>query len=153
MLPHTSGDADPTSVLPNRGGADPTAMLPPVPQHQPGGQGDDPHPWQNQMRAARDRNEQTQVQYLDPNEDPLRRRPQRQVARPQQQPRRQNEGQPQQGYGHPRQQEPQQYAPRHQEPRRYAPAPQQQPRPQRYANRSSPRRAPRASPAGAAPTR
>lgn len=68
-----TGDADPTSVLPNRGAADPTAVMPPVPPHQPGANPDDPHPWQNQMRAARDRNEQTQVQYLDPNDDPLRR--------------------------------------------------------------------------------
>ncbi|MGW1891723.1 serine/threonine-protein kinase [Streptomyces sp. NPDC002004] len=118
FLPHTGGDADPTSVLPRGGAADPTAVMPPVPQHRPGGQqGEEPHPWQNQLRAARDRNEQTQVQqYLDPGEDPLRRRPQRQVARPQQQPR-----QPQ-GYP-PQQQQPQQYAPR-QQPQRYAPAPQ-----------------------------
>ncbi|WP_406169729.1 serine/threonine-protein kinase [Streptomyces sp. NBC_00996] len=136
VLPHTSGDADPTSVLPNRGAADPTAVMPPVPQHQPGGQQgqpgrpEDPHPWQNQLRAARDRNEQTQVQYLDPNEDPLRRRPQRQVARPQQRPQQQRGQQPPPGYGYPQQQQPQQYAPQHQQ-QRYAPAPQQQP--QRYA--------------------
>ncbi|MEU6220900.1 protein kinase [Streptomyces sp. NPDC047022] len=129
VLPHTSGPAgaaDPTAVLPNTGAADPTAVMPPVPQHQPGGQ--EPHPWQSQLRAARDRNEQTQVQaYLDPGEDPLRRRPQRQVARPQQQPA--------PGYGYP-QQQPQQYAPQRQQyappgaqqPQRYAPAPQQQPR-------------------------
>ncbi|MFF1696744.1 protein kinase [Streptomyces sp. NPDC058257] len=115
-----SGDADPTSVLPtgsgSRGAADPTAVMPPVPPNQPGGAPDDQHPWQNQMRAARDRNEQTQVQaYMDPNDDPLRRRPQRQVARPQQQP----------------QQRPQQYAPQQQRQQRpqqqqYAPQPQQQ---------------------------
>ncbi|MFE6159349.1 serine/threonine-protein kinase [Streptomyces sp. NPDC056486] len=119
-----SGDADPTSVLPtgsgNRGGADPTAVMPPVPPGQPGGTPDDQHPWQNQMRAARDRNEQTQVQsYVDPNDDPLRRRPQRQVARPPQQ-------QPQQ--------RPQQYAPQQQRQQRpqqqYAPTPQPQ---QQYA--------------------
>ncbi|MFD5515213.1 serine/threonine-protein kinase [Streptomyces sp. NPDC127066] len=146
VLPQGAGSYDPygaTSVLPHTAGAaDPTAVLPPVPQNQPGGQpgqGDDPHPWQNQMRAARDRNEQTQVQYLDPNEDPLRRRPQRQVARPQQpqQPQRQRPQQGQQpppGYGYPQQgQQPQQYAPQHQQPQRYAPAPQQQPQPQRYA--------------------
>ncbi|MFC3577925.1 protein kinase [Streptomyces yaanensis] len=141
VLPHTSagpvGAADPTAVLPNTGAADPTAVMPPVSQHQPGGQPrpEEPHPWQNQLRAARDRNEQTQVQaYLDPGDDPLRRRPQRQVARPQQpqqqpprrpQPRQQ---QPAPGYGYP-QQQPQQYAPQHQQ---YAPAPQQQPQ-QRYA--------------------
>ncbi|MYW64737.1 protein kinase [Streptomyces sp. SID8379] len=117
-------DADPTSVLPHRGAADPTAVMPPVPPHQPGqnpqgpGDPDDPHPWQNQLRAARDRNEQTQVQYLDPNEDPLRRRPQRQVQQPQQQPRQQNYA-PRQQRQAPRstpqpqqpQQQPQQYAP------------------------------------------
>ncbi|MEV7887730.1 serine/threonine-protein kinase [Streptomyces sp. NPDC002817] len=134
VLPHM-GAADPTAVLPNRGAADPTAVLPPVPPGQPGQQGqggpEDPHPWQNQLRAARDRNEQTQVQYLDPNQDPLRRRPQRQVARPQQpqqrqqRPQPQQPQQPQQGYGgHPQQQ---------QQPQRYAPPPQPQPQPQRYA--------------------
>ncbi|MCW7946356.1 serine/threonine protein kinase [Streptomyces hygroscopicus] len=144
VLPHTSagpaGAADPTSVLPRNGAAEPTTVMPPVPQHQPGGQPgpEEPHPWQNQLRAARDRNEQTQVQtYLDPGEDPLRRRPQRQVARPQ--PRQQ---QPASGYGHPRQQ-PQQYAPQRQQyapPQPYAPAPAprpaREPRPprQRSAN-------------------
>ncbi|NUS12053.1 MAG: serine/threonine protein kinase [Streptomyces sp.] len=132
VLPHV-GAADPTAVLPNRGAADPTAVMPPVPQGQPGQPGgpgpEDPHPWQNQLRAARDRNEQTQVQYLDPNQDPLRRRPQRQVARPQQQPRPQQRPQPQQGYGYP-QQQPQRYAPQpqpQQPPQRYAPPPPQQP--------------------------
>ncbi|MFJ8195318.1 protein kinase [Streptomyces sp. NPDC096152] len=133
VLPHTGGPqgaADPTTVLPNHGAADPTRMMPPMPQNQPGagpqGQPDQPHPWQTQLRAARDRNEQTQVQYLDPNEDPLRRRPQRQVARPQQQ-------RPQSGYGHPQQQQqrpqPQQYAPpQHRQPQRYAPPPAPEPR-------------------------
>lgn len=142
VLPHGAGSFDPygaTSVLPHTAGAaDPTAVLPPVPQNQPGGQpgqSEDPHPWQNQLRAARDRNEQTQVQYLDPNEDPLRRRPQRQVNRPQGQPQQQRPQrgqQPPPGYGYPQQQPQQQYAPQHQQ-QRYAPAPQQQPQPQRYA--------------------
>ncbi|GAB2846785.1 hypothetical protein GCM10027074_12170 [Streptomyces deserti] len=131
VLPHTGGPAgaaDPTAVLPNRGAADPTAVMPPVPPGQPGQPGQqEPHPWQNQLRAARDRNEQTQVQYLDPGEDPLRRRPQRQVARPQQQPRqpqqRRQQPPPGPGYGHPQQHQPQPYAP---------PRPQQ-PQPQRYA--------------------
>lgn len=143
FLPHTGagnpvGAADPTAVLPtNRGAADPTAVMPSMPPGQPGQYGqqgqqsggpEDPHPWQNQLRAARDRNEQTQVQYLDPNEDPLRRRPQRQVARPQQQqpPQRQQRPQqhpPQGGYGRQPQQQPQQYAPQ-QQPQRYAPPPQ-----------------------------
>ncbi|MEU9990198.1 serine/threonine-protein kinase [Streptomyces sp. NPDC048045] len=146
FLPHTGGPAgaaDPTAVLPSTGAADPTAVMPPVPPGPPGGQGqqpEQPHPWQNQLRAARDRNEQTQIQYLDPDEDPLRRRPQRQVARPQQQPRQapqarsqrpQPRGRQQQpaGYGHPQQQQPQQYAPP-QQPQRYAPP---APEPQRPA--------------------
>ncbi|MFI9822445.1 serine/threonine-protein kinase [Streptomyces sp. NPDC052013] len=138
VLPHGAGSYDPngaTSVLPHTGGpsgaADPTAVMPPVPQGQPGGPGqpgpEEPHPWQNQLRAARDRNEQTQVQYLDPSQDPLRRRPQRQVARPQQPPQRRPQPQPQQpgpGYGYPQQPQPQ--------PQRYA-TPQPQQPPQRYA--------------------
>ncbi|MFJ7332817.1 serine/threonine-protein kinase [Streptomyces sp. NPDC101116] len=152
VMPHTAGPAgaaDPTAVMNHRGAADPTAVMPPVPPGSPGHPGgqnqqggpEDPHPWQNQLRAARDRNEQTQVQYLDPNEDPLRRRPQRQVARPQQPPRRQAPP-PGPGYGHPQPQtqpQPQQYAPqpqRPQPPQRYAPPappaqPQQPQRPQR----------------------
>ncbi|MGW8685455.1 protein kinase domain-containing protein [Streptomyces sp. NPDC055817] len=132
------GDADPTSVLPNRGAADPTAVMPPVPPHQPGANPDDPHPWQNQMRAARDRNEQTQVQYLDPNDDPLRRRPQRQQGHPQQQPQQP----PQQQYApqQPRRQQSQQ-------PQRYAPQPQQQqyapPQQPRQPQPQAPQREPR----------
>ncbi|GAA1526956.1 hypothetical protein GCM10009730_39660 [Streptomyces albidochromogenes] len=137
VLPSNAGSYDPaaaTSVLPSTGApqyggpgaADPTAVMPPVPPRPEGAPGapdpEDPHPWQNQLRAARDRNEQTQVQYLDPSEDPLRRRPQRQ---PQQPPQRQ-------------QQRPQRQ--QRQQPQRYAPAPPpqyQQPQPpppqQRYA--------------------
>ncbi|MEU3335293.1 serine/threonine-protein kinase [Streptomyces sp. NPDC006668] len=128
--PGPVGAADPTAVLPNTGAADPTAVMPPMPPGQPGQQPEQPHPWQTQLRAARDRNEQTQVQYLDPNEDPLRRRPQRQVARPQQpppRPQQQRAPRGQQGYGYPQQQQPQQYAPpQHQQPQRYAPAPEPQ---------------------------
>ncbi|MDW4905255.1 serine/threonine-protein kinase [Streptomyces sp. ADMS] len=163
VLPHGAGAPgayDPnaaTSVLPHTGGlgsvgaADPTAVMPPVPQNQPGGGPQEPHPWQNQLRAARDRNEQTQIQYLDPGEDPLRRRPQREPGRPPQQqpqqppyqqqpPSRQQRGpQPQPGYGYPQgpgQGQPpqqQQYAPpQHQPQQRYAPpAPQQPQQPQR----------------------
>ncbi|CAM5413361.1 non-specific serine/threonine protein kinase OS=Streptomyces glaucescens OX=1907 GN=pkaA PE=4 SV=1 [Streptomyces glaucescens] len=143
VLPHTGGPAgaaDPTAVLPNTGAADPTAVMPPVPPHQPDRQGQDgqqgEHPWQNQLRAARDRNEQTQIQYLDPDQDPLRRRPQRQVARPQQQPQRPQQ-RPQQGpppgYGYPQHQQQHQA---HQPPQRYATPQPQQPQPQppqRYA--------------------
>ncbi|MFB7654623.1 MULTISPECIES: serine/threonine-protein kinase [unclassified Streptomyces] len=157
QVPGDPGAADPTQVLPQNGGydpngatsvlphtgnpsgaADPTAVMPPVPPGQgqggqPGGP-DDPHPWQNQLRAARDRNEQTQVQYLDPNQDPLRRRPQRQVSRPPQQPRQAPQGPPPQqpGYGYPQQQQPQRYAtPQPQQPQRYAPPPTPEPRPPR----------------------
>ncbi|MFI2415020.1 serine/threonine-protein kinase [Streptomyces sp. NPDC018947] len=158
VLPQTGnapGAADPTAVLPSRGAADPTAVMPPVPPGQPGqGQGgqpggpDDPHPWQNQLRAARDRNEQTQVQYLDPNEDPLRRRPQRQVARPQQPPQHRQPQQPPQGYGYPQQPQPQRYAtpqpqqPQQPQPQRYAPPPPPEPqRPRREPRPPRPRSA------------
>ncbi|MEU1087802.1 serine/threonine-protein kinase [Streptomyces sp. NPDC005892] len=167
-VPETPGAADPTQVLPNTGGpfgaggydpnaatsvmrheqipggaADPTAVLPPVPQRPDGSPQQDPaHPWQSQLQAARDRNEQTQVQYLDPADDPLRRRPQRQ--QPQQPPQRQQPQQqrPQHQQYPPQQQQPQRYqqqqpqnhAPQ-QQPQQYAPQqPQQQPqRRQQYA--------------------
>ncbi|GHE83720.1 hypothetical protein GCM10018789_09740 [Streptomyces werraensis] len=155
--PSAHGASDPTQVLPQNpngaydpgaattvlphtgpsGAADPTAVMPPVPPGQPGGP-EDPHPWQNQLRAARDRNEQTQVQYLDPSQDPLRRRPQRQVARPPQQPPQrhpQQQPQPGPGYGYPQQQQPQQYAPPPERQRRQAPQP-----PQRYAPPPEPQR-------------
>ncbi|EGX54668.1 serine/threonine protein kinase [Streptomyces zinciresistens K42] len=135
VLPHTgapgpAGAADPTAVLPSTGGrgdGDRTSVMPPVPPGQPGPE--DPHPWQNQLRAARDRNEQTQVQYLDPGQDPLRRRPQRQVARPQQPPQRPPQRGRQGGYGG--QPQPQQ-APQRQ-PQPYAPPRQPQQPPQRHA--------------------
>ncbi|MDI3421716.1 serine/threonine-protein kinase [Streptomyces luteolus] len=153
-VPETPGAADPTQVLPNNAGsygdadpnaatsvmqhtgpggsgdADPTSVMPPVPPRPDGPpEPDGPHPWENQLRAARDRNEQTQVQqYLDPSQDPLRRRrPQRQVQQP-----------PQQApaaYGYPQQQAPQQH-----QPQRYAPAPQPQQPPQRYAPPQQPPR-------------
>ncbi|MGV9355213.1 serine/threonine-protein kinase [Streptomyces misionensis] len=159
VLPHTAGPAgaaDPTAVLPHTGAADPTAVLPSTGPGQPGQQGpgpEQPHPWQNQLRAARDRNEQTQVQYLSPEDDPLHHRPHRQAARPQQPPRqapqprpqqpqprgRQQQGQGyQQGYGHPPQQQPRQYAP---QPRQYAP-----PEPQRPAREPRPPRQRSANP-------
>ncbi|MFF7183056.1 protein kinase [Streptomyces sp. NPDC008121] len=161
-VPETPGAADPTQVLPSGGahqydpaaatsvmptggpgaGADPTTVLPPVPAQPPqGAQSDEPHPWQSQLRAARDRNEQTQVQYLDPSEDPLRRRPQR---RPQQQPQPpQYQQQPQQYQQRPpqRQQQPQQYAPQPQQ-QQYAPQPQQQRPQQQYRPPQPPPQAP-----------
>jgi serine/threonine protein kinase, bacterial len=130
VLPNEAGAYDPsarTSVLPSTGAAEPTAVLPPMPPTGPGNQSpdqpDQPHPWQSQLSAARDRNEQTQMQYLEPNQDPLRRRPQR---RPQQQytQHQQQYQQPQQQY----QPQQQQYAPQQHEPQQ-----QRQPRQQQYA--------------------
>ncbi|MFJ3881994.1 protein kinase [Streptomyces sp. NPDC090077] len=130
VLPPVGG-ADATTVLPATAGApggapDPTSVMPPV--QQP----DAPHPWQSQMRAARDRNEQTQMRYLDPAEDPLRRRPQRpapQMPPPPQQPPRQPQYRPapppQQQYQP--QPPPQQYA--QQPPQHYQPQQYQQPQP------------------------
>ncbi|MFB8028614.1 MULTISPECIES: serine/threonine-protein kinase [unclassified Streptomyces] len=147
-VPETPGAADPTQVLPSNagsydpaaptsvmqqtpgagGGADPTAMMPPVPPGPP--RPDEPHPWQSQLRAARDRNEQTQVQYLDPGQDPLRRRPQRQQPPQNQHPQGRQDQRPQ-----PQQQRAQQYP--QQQPQRYQPQPQQQrpqqPQRQQYA--------------------
>ncbi|XCM31936.1 serine/threonine-protein kinase [Streptomyces parvus] len=166
-VPETPGAADPTQVLPGNAGsydpaaatsvlpqtgpggqggpgqgpgghADPTAVMPPVPQRPDGPpQPDGPHPWQSQLQAARDRNEQTQVQYLDPSQDPLRRRPQRQQP-PQQPPQRQQQSaqrrqQPlQQQYPYQQQQQQQQQPQRYQQPQQpqrqqYAPPQPQQP--------------------------
>ncbi|OLZ66744.1 serine/threonine protein kinase [Streptomyces amritsarensis] len=142
------GAADATSVLPTGSarpggpgeaggpGADPTSVMPPV--QQP----DAPHPWQTQMAAARDRNEQTQIQYLDPEDDPLRRRPRRQAPPPPQhrpqQPQQYRQGppqqqpqQPQQPQYRPPQQPQQQYAPPPPPPQHYQPQ-QRQPQPQQY---------------------
>ncbi|QHY95820.1 Serine/threonine-protein kinase PrkC [Streptomyces sp. S4.7] len=134
VLPSNAGSYDPaaaTSVLPTNapnapGASDPTSVMP-VGPGGPGAPGagpgpEDPHPWQNQLRAARDRNEQTQVQYLDPSQDPLRRRPQR----PQGQGGQRQGPPPQQ---HQPQRAPQPYPPQQSRPpqrQRYAPPPQQQ---------------------------
>ncbi|MBB4892123.1 serine/threonine-protein kinase [Streptomyces olivoverticillatus] len=138
--------ADPTQVLPTGSGpagnsADPTRAMPPVPPGPP--QSDGPHPWQNQMAAARDRNEQTQ--YLDPGEDPLRRRPTRRPGQqPPQQPQ-QHQGYGQQPYGG--QYGQQQYAPQPPapQPQQYA-QPQQQPRRQRSQPRYQQPQAPQPQP-------
>ncbi|MFF2195246.1 serine/threonine-protein kinase [Streptomyces sp. NPDC058157] len=153
-----AGDYDPnamTSVLPPVDGADATTVLPPVAGGPGGGPGapdptsvmppvqrpDAPHPWQSQMAAARDRNEQTQMHYLDPSEDPLRRRPQRQAPPPPQHQPRQNQ-QPQQY------QQPPQYRPapppqqQYQQPPQYAPQPQQYQQPQAYQPPQPPQQQP-----------
>ncbi|MFJ5549690.1 serine/threonine-protein kinase [Streptomyces sp. NPDC093225] len=155
------GSEDATSVLPPVGAgagapqADPTAVMPPV--ERP----DNPHPWQSQLQAARERNEQTQIQYLDPSEDPLRRRPQRQApppARPQQAPRQPqpyNQAPPPQGYQQQPYQPPQQQQPHPQRP--YPPqpphyqAPQQQAQPYRQAPPPAYQQAPQPQPYQAPP--
>jgi serine/threonine-protein kinase len=113
VLPHTGAPA-----APGGGDADPTRVMP-----QGAAQPDGPHPWEEQLRAARDRNEPTRVQPIDPAQDPLYRRPQRQ---PQRQPRQRP---PQAGYGYP----PPQPAPYQQQPypQQYA-QPQPQPQPPPY---------------------
>ncbi|MGP4001863.1 serine/threonine-protein kinase [Streptomyces sp. 8N706] len=138
VLPAGGPNADPTQVIQHSHGpgggpnADPTRAMSPVP--------DGPHPWQGQMAAARDRNEQTQVQYLDPSEDPLRRRPQRRPAPPQQPPYGQQQGRgpapapyapPPQPQQRPRRREPQ---PQRYTPRPPAPEPARR-EPRRSANR------------------
>ncbi|MCE4945783.1 MULTISPECIES: serine/threonine-protein kinase [Streptomyces] len=141
VLPTNASSYDPgapTSVLPATGaggpagqGPAPTRAMPPVPPMPMGApagppEPEGPHPWESQLRAARDRNDQTQVQYLDPQDDPLRRRPQRRPGpAPQQQP--QYGGQPA-GYAAQR-----------------PPAPQrrQEPPPQRYEPPPPPAREPR----------
>ncbi|NEC69500.1 serine/threonine protein kinase, partial [Streptomyces sp. SID9727] len=126
--------------------ADPTAVLPPVPPRPDSDpRPEDPHPWQSQLRAARDRNEQTQVQYLDPSQDPLRRRPQRRQQPQPQQPRDRQPGY-QQAQQYPQQQRQQQYQPQPQQ--QYQPPQRQQyqPQPQPYAppqQPQQPQRAPR----------
>ncbi|WP_030692061.1 serine/threonine-protein kinase [Streptomyces globisporus] len=144
-----------TSVMPTSGpagAADPTAVMPPVPPQPPqSGQPEDPHPWQSQLRQVRDRNEQTQVQYLDPSEDPLRRRPQRRPQQPPQdarpgaygqqppQPYQQQRPAPQRPAPQPYQQQPQQYAPPPPPPQQYAPPQQQYAPPQPPPQAPAPR--------------
>ncbi|UQA95146.1 serine/threonine-protein kinase [Streptomyces halobius] len=139
-LPSHAGSYDPTaatSVLPSsgapgrgQGDAEPTRAMPPMPPGPPSGgpqEPEGPHPWESQMRAARDRNEQTQVQqFLNPEDDPLRRAPQRRPA-PQQQPQ------------YRRQQAP---APYTQQPPQ-APQRRQEPPPQRYEPQRPPAPEPR----------
>ncbi|MEV7525502.1 serine/threonine-protein kinase [Streptomyces sp. NPDC091371] len=154
------GAADATTVLPNTGGpgADPTSVMPPV--QRP----DSPHPWQSQLQAARDRNEQTQMQYLDPSEDPLRRRPQRQAPpppqhRPQQPPQQQpyRQGPPPQQppqYRQPQQPQHQQYAPpppQHYQPQQHQPQPYQQPQPPQQPQYRQPQQQPPQAPPPQAP--
>ncbi|MFE2724539.1 protein kinase [Kitasatospora sp. NPDC059327] len=48
------------------GAADRTQVMPPTPAGPP--QPEAPHPWQTQLRAARDRNQQTEIGYFDPED-------------------------------------------------------------------------------------
>ncbi|GAA2462443.1 serine/threonine-protein kinase [Streptomyces macrosporus] len=147
VLPQTGGPGQGSGQGGGQGGsdADATRVMSPMPDGPPGPGGprpEEPHPWQTQLRAARDRNEQTQIQPLDPELDPLRRRPRRRPA-PQppqpQQPPRQPRSQPQQPRPQSRRRQAQQqpYAP--------APARQPEPQPQRYEppRPPAPQRAPR----------
>ncbi|MCF3963062.1 serine/threonine protein kinase, partial [Streptomyces fuscigenes] len=141
-------------------GYDPAAATNVMPATGPDAQGgpQGPHPWQSQLQAARDRNEQTQVQPLDPSQDPLRHRPHRRQG-PQQG---QGQGgqapyggapapyaqQPQQQYRQPQQSQQQYRQPQQQQyrpqppPQQYAAPPQQYAPPQQPAPR--PPREPRA---------
>ena len=75
-----AGTEDRTQVLPPTPGGPqyrtqvmpPTAVPPPPPAGPPAPQEEAPHPWQTQLRAARDRNQQTQVGHFGPEdfEDP-----------------------------------------------------------------------------------
>ncbi len=127
-----------TSVMPQTAsamGADGTRVMPPLPDADPAVQAPQgPHPWESQLSAARNRNEQTELQYLDPSQDPLRRRPRRQPA-PQQQPYRQPQPRYQQPQSQPR------YEP---QPQRYEPQrrPEREPAPRREPRQRTPMRIP-----------
>ncbi|MDJ0345713.1 serine/threonine-protein kinase [Streptomyces sp. H10-C2] len=139
-----------TGVLPHSApagpGADRTRVMPPVPGGPPQGSGDDrtpqipqsqdPHPWQSQLSAARQRGEQTELQYLDPEQDPLRRRPRRQPGGRQQNPQGQQGQYQQQGQQPYAPQQPAQPQPRYQQqpqqPQQQVQPRYQQPQPQRY---------------------
>ncbi|MDF9813503.1 serine/threonine-protein kinase [Streptomyces sp. SPB162] len=184
------GSADPTQVLPSHRydpngatgvlpltgpagpGADGTRVMPPVPDGPPQGAPDQqgPHPWQSQLSAARRRGEQTELQYLDPEQDPLRRRPRRQPGGQQQgqqgqyQQGQQGQNQYQQGQGQYQQGQGQQgqgqqgYAPQQpsrpqpryqqqpQQPQQQAQPRYQQPQPQRYEPQRPPEPQPRREP-------
>jgi serine/threonine-protein kinase len=179
MLPADAAGAAGAAGQGPRGG-DGTRVLPPVPDSGQQGQlgepaqAQGPHPWESQLSAARHRNEQTEVQYLAPEQDPLRRRPRRQPQQapaPQQQyggqqyGQGQHYGQGQQAYGgrsgQPYQQQGGGYgqgqqgghAPQQYQPQRYEPQPQRyEPRRPAAPERPAPEpRAPRERRRGANP--
>ncbi|GAA3883173.1 serine/threonine-protein kinase [Streptomyces sedi] len=140
--PDTGGDADSeaaTNVMPSVGadggrsdGLGDTRSLPAQPPTPPEPEG--PHPWGDQMRAARDRNEPTRVQPVQEPQDPLHRQPQRQPQRrPQRRPQQRQPQQPPQPrpdpYGYPPQQQQQRYQPPPQQYQRPVPPPYQEPQP------------------------
>ncbi|RKN07797.1 serine/threonine-protein kinase [Streptomyces radicis] len=137
-MPGGSAAPDPfaaTSVLPQpgRSGADDVNTTRAMPAGGPS-EPDGPHPWQDQMRAARDRNEPTRVQPpVAPGEDPLHRAPQRQPQRrPQRRPVPPPQPQQQQSYGYPPQyQQTQAPYPPPQQYQRPVPPPYQEPQPRR----------------------
>lgn len=122
-----------TSVLP-AAAPDGTRVMPPMPDGPPQQAGQQPpqgpHPWESQLNAARNRAEQTEVQYLDPSQDPLRRRPRRQAA-PQQPPQQQPPQQSAQPQGYAQQQPQHQPQPQPQHQPQHQPPPQYQQQPQR----------------------
>ncbi|MER5636298.1 serine/threonine-protein kinase [Kitasatospora sp. NPDC002227] len=60
------GAADRTQVMGAPPAADRTQVMPPMPAAPAGAPGaETPHPWQTQLRAARDRNQQTEIGYFD----------------------------------------------------------------------------------------
>ncbi|SHK90426.1 serine/threonine-protein kinase [Actinacidiphila paucisporea] len=174
VLPHGQGGYDSnaaTSVLPSdassrseQPAADSTRVLPPVPGGAPqaaqaqGG----PHPWESQLSAARQRNDQTEPRYLPPEMDPLFRRPRRQPGQPEQgqgqgqgqggqgrqgygYPQQSNQQQQQQqgggqGYGYPQQQSGPPQQPRHQQPQQQSGPPPQAYDPRRQQSQPQPRR-------------
>jgi serine/threonine-protein kinase len=142
------GGADPTQVLPggSRAAYDPNAATSVLPGSAPasdstrvmpsGPQG--PHPWESQLSAARNRNQQTEIGYLDPSQDPLRHRPRRPApapapAAPGQQP-----------YGGPLQPQPQPRPRYEPQPAPYEPRrrPEREPTPSRERRQRSPMRIP-----------
>ncbi|MEU6853337.1 serine/threonine-protein kinase [Actinacidiphila alni] len=169
-------DADPTQVLPTgrgpapaaydpnaattqlpsgpdgpRGGdGDGTRVLPPVPDEPQGPpQPQGPHPWESQLSAARHRNEQTELRYLSPEQDPLRHAPRRRPPQAQPPPQQQPYGQQPyqqdgqgQGYAPPQrpQPRPQQQQPRHQQPQPQRYEPQRPPAPEPAPSREPRRR-------------
>ncbi len=123
-----------------------TRVMPPVPDSSPSPQTPPgQHPWQSQLSAARSRNEQTEVRYLDPDQDPLRHRPHRRPgpSGPAEQSAPQHRGQsPQQQYDPRQAAAPQPY--REPQRRQAEPQPRHYDEPQRRPEREpAPRREPR----------